>query len=435
MMKNENFRVAIIGGGYAGLSAASELAFRNIKTIVFEASPSLGGRARGISFKNAGLDNGAHIFSGAYRETLRMMQLVGALQDAFLRIPLQIEIKDRFKLKAKTLPSPFNLLVGILLAEGISIKERLQIIRFMHSMQKCNFHLPKDITLTELLDQYKQAKALQKYMWEPICVAALNTLPKDASAQIFLNVLRDGVVNGKKEASDFLLPRVDLSNVFPNRAAEYIQSKNGDINLLSPVEKITAQDGCFEVHVKNGLEKVDAVILSVGPHQASSLLNDLPSMSHMLEQLNQFSYEPICTVYLQYDVDIPMHTPMLGFDSELIHWVFDRQTSHGQHGLLAAVTSASGRHLEMEKEELANAVAKEMTEHFPELQKPLWSKVITEKFATFSCKPGLKRPGNITPLKNFFIAGDYTDSEYPATIESAVRSGVKCAHLLLGETA
>ena len=433
-MQIRNARVAVIGGGYAGLSAASELASNGIETVVFEASPTLGGRARGITFKNAGLDNGAHIFSGAYKETLRIMQLVGASINSFLRIPLQIEIKDHFHLKATPLPTPFNLIGAIVFARGLSISERWQFLRFMLAMHRCSFRLLEDTFFTDLLNQFDQSMGLQKYFWEPICVAALNTLPKDASAQIFLNVLRDGVVNGNNHDSDFLLPRVDLSCVFPNQAAKFIEEKKGMVKLLSPVDNIAVlDDGAIVISSKNKLERFDALILAIGPHQTDKLLKNLPEMKFFRDQIERFTYEPICTVYLKYDVDIMLPSLMLGLDSNLIHWIFDRQISHNQKGLIAAVTSANGNHLELTKEDLVSKVTAEISRHFSHLKNPLWAKVITEKFATFSCTPNLKRPGNVTPIKNFFIAGDYTDSEYPATIESAVRSGVKCAHLLMAE--
>ena len=122
---------------------------------------------------------------------------------------------------------------------------------------------------------------------------------------------------------------------------------------------------------------------------------------------------------------------MFGLDGGLAQWIFDRGALCGQQGLVGVVISASGRHQELDQELLAATVHRELLAHFPRLGNPLWSQVIAEKRATFSCVVGVKRPAQRTALPNVYLAGDYTASEYPATLESAVRSGVACARMLL----
>lgn len=122
---------------------------------------------------------------------------------------------------------------------------------------------------------------------------------------------------------------------------------------------------------------------------------------------------------------------MTGFNGGTVQWIFNREGLSGHKGLLAAVISASGAHREWVGDELAQKVIAEIAQTFPQLGAPLWHKVITEKRATFSCRPHMSRPKNATPLKNFYLAGDYTQSDYPGTLEGAVRSGVNCAQLIL----
>jgi hydroxysqualene dehydroxylase len=215
-------RVAIIGGGYAGLAAAVELASRNIHARVFEAGPTLGGRARCISYQNIDIDNGAHILLGAYEETLRVMQIAGVSRTALLRLPLQLAIKDSLKLFAAPLPSPLHLLVGLLTAKGLTIREQLAAIRFMATLRRSQFRLANDMTVSTLLIKHGQNRALAKFLWELLCIAALNTLPEEASAQIFLHVLCDSLA-GRKQDSELRLPRVDLSRLFPEQAAAYVK--------------------------------------------------------------------------------------------------------------------------------------------------------------------------------------------------------------------
>jgi len=427
------FRIAIVGGGYAGFAAAMELSSsnRNIALRVFEAGNTAGGRARRISYRDTELDNGAHILLGAYKETLRVMGLAGVPTNALLRLPLQLAIKDQFRLSAARLPSPFHLLIGLLRADGLTLRDRVAAIRFMVDMRLCKFRIATDVTIAELLAAHGQQGKLAEYLWEPLCIAALNTSPQQASAQIFLNVLRDGLA-GRKEDSDLLLPRVDLSRLFPETAENHLKQRGGDVALLCPVQRIEHYEQRFVLSLKDGTEEADAVILAVGPHQASRLLSPLSEMSHVVTQIEQLSYEPICTVYLQYAEDISLPIPMIGLTDGLTQWLFDRQALYGQRGLIAVVISASGNHRMLDHDRLAALIAEEIGRHFPHLQKPLWTKVVAEKFGTFACTPNLLRPQQQTPIKHFYLAGDYTAGDYPATLEGAVRSGVKCAQLLLG---
>ena len=120
-----------------------------------------------------------------------------------------------------------------------------------------------------------------------------------------------------------------------------------------------------------------------------------------------------------------------GLAHGLVHWVFDREALCGQRGLVGAVISAAGEHQELTQEELGLRVHRELQQQISNLPDPLWTRVIAEKRATFACTPGVRRPPQVTPLKNFYLAGDYTASDYPATIESAVRSGIACARHIL----
>ena len=145
--------VAVIGGGCAGLAAATRLAQQGIAVILFETSSTLGGRARGVQWKGRALDNGQHILLGAYSETLRLLDLAGADQTSvLLRTPLQLTILNEFSLRASPcLPAPLHILAGLLTATGLSVSERLAAIRFMAWLQFINFKLAQDETLQNLL--------------------------------------------------------------------------------------------------------------------------------------------------------------------------------------------------------------------------------------------------------------------------------------------
>ena len=420
-------RVAIIGAGWSGLAAAVTLAERGVSVTVFEASRSLGGRARRVSIDGVDLDNGQHILIGAYRETLRIMRRVGADPDKLLlRLPLELRFADGFHLRAPRLPYPINLLVALLGAKGLDLAQGFSALRFMASLWARGFRAEPDSSVAQLLDENRQAGVLRTHIWEPLCVSALNTPVDSASAQVFINVLRDGLT-GAREASDLLIARTDLGRIFPEPAAKYVKAHGGLVELGAPVRRIARVPNGFRL---NDAQLFSCVVVACGSHQAGPLLVQLPELADALSRINAFSYEPIVTCYLQYPESVSLPAPMLGFNGGIVQWAFDRGRLGGPKGLLATVISASGAHEELTKEELTARIGIELEAALGELPLPQWSQVITEKRATFSCTPALMRPHISTAIPDLVLAGDYVASEYPGTLEGAVHSGVQAANAI-----
>ena len=213
----------MIGGGIAGLSAAATLASQGIKVTLLDAGPQLGGRARSVAIEFNSqvyqLDNGQHIMLGAYRETLNLLQKIGVNEkDAFLRLPLNLETRAGgqtvFKLAPPAwLPTPFNQLIGFLCCQGLTWHGRISTIKLMLRLKKSNYQLITDEPLADYLQKNAQSSNVVALLWEPLCLAALNTPIHLASSKVFLNVLRDTF--HKKPDSDFLLPKLDLSQFSP----------------------------------------------------------------------------------------------------------------------------------------------------------------------------------------------------------------------------
>ena len=420
-------RVAVAGAGWAGLAAAVTLAERGVPVTVFEASRSLGGRARRVSIEGIDLDNGQHVLIGAYRETLRLMRLVGAdPEELLLRLPLELRYVDGFHLRAPRLPYPLNLLIALLRAKGMPLAQAFGALRFMAALRARKFRVEPDRSVARLLDEHGQAGALRSHLWEPLCVSALNTPVDCASAQVFLNVLRDGLT-GARETSDLLIARTDLGRLFPEPAAEYIKAHGGAIEIGTPVRRIERTPGGFRL---NEAQTFSGVVIASGPHQAGPLLVQLPEIADALAAIEAFSYEPIVTCYLQYPESVSLPSPMLGLNAGVVQWVFDRGLLGGPKGLLAAVISASGAHQQLTKEELTARIEIELKAALGELPSPRWSQVITEKRATFSCAPALTRPRAATDVPGLLLAGDYLAGEYPGTLEAAVQSGVAAASMI-----
>lgn len=385
------------------MAAAVTLAERGVPVTVFESTASPGGRARRVESQGHPLDNGQHILIGAYGELFRLMRTVGVPQASVLRLPLEIRYARGFYFRRLWLPAPFGLAGGLLTARGLSFSERLGAARFMAGLRRARFSISPDVSVTELLRRHGQDGRTARFLWRPLCVSALNTPPELASAQVFLTTLRD-TLGGEAEASDLILPRVDLSRLFPEPAADYVRSRGGEIRLNSPIKDLAALRGSYE-----------RVVIAVGPHQLKTLMHDAP----------EYSYQPIYTCYLQYAPQARLPFPMLGMADGLVQWVFDRGALLGEKGRLACVISGQGDHQQLSLDELARRCERELAAALPALGKPQWSRVIAEKRATVTCAPGPKpaRPS----MPGVAFAGDYTDAEYPPTLEAAVRSGVRAA--------
>jgi hydroxysqualene dehydroxylase len=412
-------RVAVVGAGYAGMAAAVTLAAAGARVVVFEAGPVTGGRARRVHPHGRDLDNGQHILIGAYTELLGMMRLVGVPQDAVLRVPLELRYADGFALRSLWLPAPLGLLGGLLALRGVPFSERVRAVRFMEALKRAKFQLESDLSVDRLLESHGQGGRIGDYLWRPLCVAALNTPPWQASAQVFINVLRDSLA-GDSDASDLLLPRIDLSQLFPERAVEFVRSRRGEVRTSETVRSI-------ESGLRIGDETFAAIVLAVAPYQ-------LEPFAALLGKIPQYSYQPIYTCYLQYPGRVKLSFPMLGLTAGMVQWVFDRERLGGKRGLVACMISAQGKHQAMTHPELAAACHREVVQALGALPEPEWSQVIAEKRATITCSPGVVRPAQETQTPGLFLAGDYTDPEYPPVLEAAIRSGIRAARKIIAVT-
>jgi squalene-associated FAD-dependent desaturase len=389
------------------MAAAVTLASQGVRVTVFESAPVPGGRARRIVSQGEALDNGQHILIGAYSELFRLMRAVGVPAGALLRIPLELRYASGFHFRPVPLPAPLGLAGGLLLAGKLPFRERLGALRFMQALKKNGFTLTRDVTVAELLAQHRQNGRIARLLWEPLCVSALNTPLAQASASAFLAVLRD-TLGGDARASDLVLPRQDLSRLFPEPAAQFVQRHGGELRLRTPAPDVEELKASFA-----------GVIVAVGPHQLKSVLP---------QAALAYSYQPIYTCYLQYETSVKLPFPMLGLSDGFVQWVFDRGALLGEHGRLACVISAEGPHQALGLEELCTRCHTELASFLPGLRPPSWARAIAEKRATIACTP--ERPRAPLHMNGVELAGDYTDPDYPPTLESAVRSGVRAAQRL-----
>ncbi|MED5595289.1 hydroxysqualene dehydroxylase HpnE [Janthinobacterium sp. P210006] len=437
-------RYAVIGAGWAGCAAAMELARAGHAVTVFEAARTLGGRARRVERENTVLDNGQHILLGAYTETLRLIKLAGQdPAELILTLPLQMRYPagpDGMDFIAPRLPAPLHLAWALLRAKGLQRADKLSLMRFSTAMRWMGWQLYNDCTVSELLQRFDQTDRLNRLMWHPLCLAALNTPPERASARVFLNVLRDSLGARRRRASDMLIPKADLSSLLPDAAARYVEGHGGAVRTGAKIAALQAlPDGRWQL---DDADIFDGVIVATSSVQAASLLQGVHDarLDEAVNRMQAFTPEAISTCYLQYDAAVRLDLPFYALVDAPArqHWgqfVFDRgQLDASQAGLLAVVISASGPAAEQGHGPLAQAIAAQLAQVLQraDLAQPVWTQLITEKRATFACTPDLARPGNASGVPGLLLAGDYTANDdrtldYPATIEAAVRSGVAAA--------
>lgn len=431
--------VIVVGGGWAGLAAAAELARHEIPVILLESAKQLGGRARGVHANNMYIDNGQHLLLSAYEATLDLLRKIGVNEaDVLERQPLSLQwFRPNGKpitLRTAKLPAPFHLAWGLLTAKGLSWKDRFSALAFSRQLKRGNFKIEHDCSVAELLRNHRQPQTLITALWEPLCVGALNTHIHEASAKLFLRTLSDSFRHTRRD-SDLLLTRSNLGDILPKPAADYIETRRGSVRLGQRVIRLTIEGGHISgVELVNDRITASQVILATPCVITKRLIKPHAALHNIAEKIEHIQHRPICTVYLQYDKKTTLGRWMRGSLDTLSQWVFDRG-HYGQPGLMAVVISGTGEHIEWDNAALCQHVTKELAIQYPHWPTPLSQHVIREKRATFASTINIHnhRPKTQTPVKGLYLAGDYTDVGLPATLEGAVRSGLQSAQRVIRE--
>jgi len=420
-------KVAIVGAGWAGMAAAVTATEQGHNAIVLEATHASGGRARGLkgllpSGQSMSLDNGQHILIGAYTETLRLMQQVGVdPATALLSQPLCLLFPDGAGLQFPAWPTPLDALAGILGARGWSLADKASLLRMALGWQFKKFQCGPHESVSALCQ--KGSPRVMAELIEPLCVSALNTPADRASGQVFLRVMQDALF-GVQGGSRLLLPRVDLSTLFPAAAAHWISARGSELRLGARVKSVQPQGAQWRV---DG-EVFDAVIVATPASESARLLDTSALNPAWAEQAAALSFEAITTVYA-FAQSARLPHPMLSLRSHApdpatapapAQFVFDRGQLGGPQGLLAFVVSASQGDRETLQAQVLSQAKTQLGLTLQAVQ------TVVEKRATFACTPGLQRPCmHIAP--GLLACGDYVAGPYPATLEGAVRSGVAAA--------
>ena len=427
-------RVAVIGAGWAGAAAALTLARAAAQVTVFEAAKTVGGRARDINKDGRNFDNGQHLLLGAYARSISMIaSLHGDVDAVLLRLPLAINtapaITSPLTLRAPRVPAPLNLLLAIATAHGLSLSDKFSTLIWAarHLRTPVSPELVTDsATVSEVLAS--QPEPACRLLWEPLCIAALNTPPEAASARVFIDVLRQAFM-GSSLASDLIIPKVGLSQLLPVPALSEVARLGGEIRVGQPVMSIAGETKVIVTTRDEALE-FDRVVIATGPQHVARLLADVPISQQITRTLSNLQYEPITTLHYEFAWATPTASKrMLMLDGDPGQWLFWQQLSNG-HWRASVVISAHHRS-QPEHELTAQSLAQLHRSYV--LPAPTWHFVITEKRATYACTPQQRRLLAKLPQRigKLYFAGDWCLPELPATLEAAVISGENAAQHIL----
>ncbi|AFJ03302.1 Phytoene desaturase, pro-zeta-carotene producing [Methylophaga frappieri] len=419
--------ILIVGGGWSGLAAAVSLCEQGHQVTLLEAAGQLGGRARNVQWRNLTVDNGQHLMIGAYQQMLALLDRIGVNPDTvFFHQQPDLRMKDpRFPdlvLSSRGVgPRLINLAINLFQSGGwasvIAVARFQRIIRLPDNLT--------DETVAQLCHRTRQPERLIQQIWEPLCLAMLNTPIKQASAAVFATVLNQALFSNGM-ASELLIPRIPLGDILPVPAARFITAHGGSIHYQKRITKIhTEANRVSRIEDQTGQSfQADHVILALTP---ASLTKLLPAG---IEQ-KTITENPICTLYLQYPAGTQPTASIMGFSGGVAQWLFDLNPRRS--GLVAVVVSGPGPHLDWPRSRLMAIVCDELSAHLPNWpERPIDSLIIREKKATFACTPQTQqnRPSCQTPLDNLWLAGDIVQHPYPATLETAVDNGLYCVEQL-----
>ena len=441
-------RVAVVGGGFAGLAAGVALADRGHEVVLLEARRRLGGRA--YSFRDAAtgstVDNGQHAMMGCYTHTLAFLERIGAADRVVRQQSLHVEMRDPRRgaaaIRAPGLPAPLHAFGGLLRYRFLTAGERLHALvaglRVM-AMRRNGDPFLAGATVAELLTELGQSRNACQSFWYPVAVATCNEAPERAAAAPFAEVLARGFF-GAREDSQFVFARVGLSELYTDAAQRRIVSSGGRVEVGAQVAAVEVRDGrACALSLRDGRRlALDACIVTAPPSATRALLPAEIASQAPWRELEQLGASPIVSVHLWYDRAV-LDCEFAGMIGTTTQFAFDRTRLCGTRvadggSQVSAVISAAHDEETWDNALLTASVVADIESAFPSARGAslVRSVVVKEKHATISCTPAANRlrPAAATPLDNLFLAGDWTATGLPPTIEGAVLSGDRAAELV-----
>lgn len=439
-------KVAIIGGGLAGLSTAVFLKNSDkdnkLDISIYESSPKLGGRAYSFLDKKRGeyFDNGQHILAGWYKNTFEYLKIIGTYDKISFQKSLEINFIDLdgrlLKLKCPNLPAPLDLLVGLRKFDGFNKEDKKQL----KSLIKLITLKPSGKNTLELLKSFNQTDNLIKYFWEPFIYAVFNTKAENVGDSSFITIFKKGFL--KPGNSRLVIPDVNLNELLIDEAKNYFTGSNISVNTSFKITGISStKSKIIEINDFPGNSISADYYVSAIPFFR---IDEIFQKDSKISSGGKLKPSSITSIHIFTNNDIPERVladnsfGMTGLIGRTVQWIFKRSPRH-----LSLVISGSdyiddGKGDNLTDSESANIYEiayNDLCSALPGFDEIEISdyKVIKEKRATFipDNESGKYRLPMETEYENLFLAGDWTDTGYPATIEGAITSGKKCAVRIL----
>ncbi len=430
-------KVVVLGAGYAGLAAATELLLLGHDVTLIEARALLGGRAHSFVDHKTGrqLDNGQHILMGCYHRTLRLMRYLGVADrldsPPGLSVPF-LSARGRSSLTA-TLPAPFHLGSALLGFGELGAADKFAAVRLALRLRAGQRPEPRE-TVGAWMSRWKQTPNIIRALWEPLCLAALNEPVATGSAALFAEVIRRSFLGGADD-SKILLSKVGLSELFAPEVRKLLSMCGGTLMLQAPVARLVfGEKSLREIVLADGaVLKPEAVVSALPWHVLRGLL---PQESELARDCREIQDAPIVSLHLWMDRSI-MREPFVGLLDSPVHWIFNRDSIDGANDhIITAVVSGARDLVEKSSAELEDMTLREISRFIPEAREArvLHRMVYKSRSATFAATPDAEphRPGPATEWRNFWLAGDWTATGLPATIEGAIVSAGRAVEELDG---
>jgi hydroxysqualene dehydroxylase len=449
--------VAIVGGGFAGLAAGVELAERGFRVSLIEARGHLGGRAYSFRDEASGatVDNGQHAMMGCYARTLGFLARIGAadrvVRQRDLCVPMRDRVLGRGEIRCRALPAPAHLLGAVLRYRLLAKRERLSALvagaRLMRMRARRDRRLA-EYTVDGLLAELGQSERARRAFWHPVAIATCNQAPDEAAAAPFAEVLARALFTSRS-GSQLVFARVGLSELYTSLASDFIEARGGEVRLRTPATALEVEgERIAAIRLRDGSRATaDAFICAVTPRALAGLLPPALARDPALRRIGELGTSPIVSAHLWFDRPV-LGDDLVGLVGTTTQWAFDRtrlgiaasgsgtgnEEAPAGPGMVSTVISAARGVVDREPEEIARLTVQELRELVPgarsaHLERSL---VVKEKEATIALTPAAEalRPMSWTPIANLAIAGDWTATGLPATIESAVLSGGRAAALI-----
>ncbi|HUT87028.1 MAG TPA: hydroxysqualene dehydroxylase HpnE [Candidatus Heimdallarchaeota archaeon] len=431
-------KAIVIGGGAAGIAAACRLAECGIRVLLLERSPRMGGRAASFNHHRMGeeIDYGQHILMRCCTDTIELLDDLGVLEHVFfqprLRVPIVCGTK-RAMLASTPLPGPLHLVPSLLGYRLVNLSERLGLARA--GLAFLAQDPPENLAFSEWLQDNGQGPRAIRRLWNPICVATLNDHAETVSASAAAMVIKEGFLRPCGAAIGlFTAP---LSRIF-SAAMPFIQARGGTVRLKAPVEKILIEHGrACGVQLTSGDQiPAEGMVVAVPPPNLLPLLPQESAEEPYFAAMTQLHWSPIVNLHLWYDRPVMDESFLIAVESP-VQAIFDVSRIRGSAGPTHIVLSQSAAQqwINLSNDEIRDQLLSALEKLLPAIRtaRLLDALVIKHPRATFLPAPRSEslRPKTQAPIDHLFLAGDFTATGWPSTLEGAVRSGRIAAERLI----